>query len=82
MPIYRQVNEWKRHGLNTNDKTLSNWVIGASHDGLLPIYERMKVLMMAKFILHVDETYAQILKRSDNWLYKSVPSQGPTIILF
>lgn len=91
LPLYRQVKEWNRYGLETNDKNLSNWVIRASHDWLLPIYERMKVLMMAKSILHVDETYAQILKRSDgksgqanayNWVYRSVPSQGPTIILF
>ncbi len=57
LPLYRQVKEWDRYGLNTNDKNLSNWVIRASHDWLLPIYERMKHLMMAKSILHVDETY-------------------------
>ncbi len=91
LPLYRQVKEWDRYGLNTNDKNLSNWVIRASHDWLLPIYERMKRFMMAKSILHVDETYAQIINRSDgksgqsnsyNWVYRSVPSQGPTIILF
>jgi len=46
---------------------------------------------MAKSILHVDETYAQIINQSDgksgqsnayNWVYRSVPSQGPTIVLF
>jgi transposase len=91
LPLYRQVNEWARYGLETNDKNLSNWVIRASHDWLLPIYERLKALMMTKSILHVDETYAQIIKRSDgksgqanayNWVYRSVPSQGPTTILF
>jgi transposase len=91
LPLYRQVKEWDRYGLNTNDKNLSNWVIRASHDWLLPIYERMKHLMMAKSILHVDETYGQIINRSDgksgqtnayNWVYRSVPSQGPTMILF
>ena len=40
LPLYRQVKEWERYGLNTNDKNLSNWV------------------------------------------YRSVPSQGPTIVLF
>jgi len=65
LPLYRQVKEWERYGLNTNDKNLSNWVIRASHDWLLPIYERMKGLMMAKSILHVDETHAQIIHRSD-----------------
>jgi transposase len=91
LPLYRQVKEWARYGLDTNDKNLSNWVIRAAHDWLLPIYERMKDLMMSKSVLHVDETYSQIIHRSDgksgqsnayNWVYRSVPSQGPTIILF
>lgn len=91
LPLYRQVKEWARYGLDTNDKNLSNWVIRASHDWLLLIYDRMKKLMMTKSVLHVDETYAQIINRSDgksgqsnayNWLYRSIPSQGPTIILF
>ena len=47
--------------------------------------------MIAKSVLHVDETYAKIIKRSDgksgqsnayNWVYRSIPCQGPTIILF
>lgn len=51
----------------------------------------MKHWIMAKSILHVDETYGQIINRSDgksgqsnayNWVYRSVPSQGPTIVLF
>ena len=91
LPLYRQVKEWSRYGLNTNDKNLSNWVIRASHDWLLPIYEQMKSVMMAKSVLHVDETYAKVINRSDgksgqsnayNWVYRSVPNQGPTIILF
>ncbi|WP_019157281.1 IS66 family transposase [Robertmurraya massiliosenegalensis] len=91
LPLYRQVKEWERYGLNTNDKNLSNWVIRAAHDWLLPVYERMKHLMMAKSVLHVDETYAQIINRSDgktgqanayNWVFRSVQSQGPIITLF
>jgi transposase len=91
LPLYRQVKEWNRYGLDTNDKNLSNWVIRASHDWLLPIYERMKKMMITKSVLHVDETYGQIINRSDgksgqtnayNWVYRSVPSQGPTMTLF
>jgi len=91
LPLYRQVKEWDRYGLDTNDKNLSNWVIRAAHDWLLPIYERMKELMMSKSVLHVDETYGQIINRSDgksgqanayNWVFRSVPSQGPTMTLF
>uniref|UniRef100_UPI0036D3A666 IS66 family transposase n=1 Tax=Heyndrickxia sporothermodurans TaxID=46224 RepID=UPI0036D3A666 len=85
LPLYRQVKEWNRYGLNTNDKNLSNWVIRVAHDWLLPVYERMKELMMAKSVLHVDETYGQIINRSDgksgqanayNWVFRSVPSQS------
>jgi len=46
---------------------------------------------MAKSVLHCDETYSQIINRSDgksgqsnayNWVYRSVPTQGPPITLF
>ncbi len=91
LPLYRQVKEWERYGLLTNDKNLSNWVIRASEDWLQPIYDLMKQLLTAKSVLHVDETYAQIIKRSDgksgqsnayNWVCRSVPSQGPIIVVF
>lgn len=91
IPLYRQVNEWMRYGLETNDKNLANWVIRAAHDWLVLVFERMKTLMMNKSILHVDETFAKIIHRSDgksgqtnayNWLFRTIPSQGPIIILF
>ena len=91
MPLYRQVNEWERYGLHTNDKNLSNWVIRVAEDWLQPLYDLMKQLLTAKSVLHIDETYAQILKRSDgrpaqsnayNWVCRSVQSEGPIIVLF
>ena len=91
LPLYRQVNEWARYGLDTNDKNLSNWVIRASHDWLLPIYERMKALMMAKSILHVDETMhklsivpmvSQVNPMPITGCIEACHAQGPTIILF
>lgn len=91
LPLYRQVKEWTRHGLETNDKNLSNWVIRAAENWLSLIYNRLKEWMMIKNVLHVDETYAQIILRSDgkpgqtnayNWVYRTVPSQGPIITLF
>lgn len=91
LPLYRQVNEWERHGLHTNDKNLSNWVISVAEDWLQPLYDLMKQLLTSKSVLHIDETYAQILKRSDgkpaqsnayNWVCRSVQSEGPIIVLF
>lgn len=91
LPLYRQVKEWERSGLMTNDKNLSNWVIRVAEEWLYPIYDQMKNVLMTKSFLHIDETYAQILMRSDgksgqtnayNWVFKSIPSQGPVIVLF
>lgn len=93
LPLYRQVKEWERYGLFTNDKNLSNWVIRVAEDFLSPVFDFMKqiLILTAKSILHVDETYAQIINRSDgksgqskayNWVYRSVPCQGPVIVLF
>ncbi|RUL45627.1 IS66 family transposase [Lysinibacillus antri] len=91
LPLYRQVKEWERNGLLTNDKNLSNWVIRVAEDWLLPVYEKIKNVLMLKSFMHVDETYSQILNRSDgksaqsnayNWVFRSVPSQGPIIVLF
>lgn len=91
LPLYRQVKEWERAGLLTNDKNLSNWVIRVAEEWLLPIYEQMKNVLSSKSLLHIDETYAQVLNRSDgksaqsnayNWVFRTVPYQGPVIILF
>lgn len=91
LPLYRQVKEWDRAGLMTNDKNLSNWVIRSTDEWLDPIYERMKSKLLEKSILHIDETYAQVLNRSDgrparsnayNWVFRTVPAQGPVIVLF
>ena len=91
LPLYRQVNEWERQGLFTNDKNLSNWVIRVAEDWLQPLYDLMKQRLIAKSVLHLDETYSQILKRSDgkpaqsnayNWVARSVQSDGPIIVLF
>lgn len=52
---------------------------------LLSVYEQMKQALV-KSILHMDETYAQIILRSDgksgqsnayNRVFHSIPSQGP-----
>lgn len=91
LPLYRQVKEWERYGLLTNDKNLSNWVIRVAEDWLQPVYNLIQQLLTTKSVLHIDETYAQILKRSDgrpgqsnayNWVCRSVANEGPIMILF
>lgn len=91
LPLYRQVEELKRLGLETNDKNLSNWVIRAAEDWLSPIYQEMKVILLLRSNLYVDETGAQVINRSDgksaqsnayNWVFRTVISEGPVIVLF
>nr|WP_245622793.1 IS66 family transposase [Lysinibacillus contaminans] len=91
LPLYRQVKEWAHTGLITNDKNLSNWVICAAEEWLLPIYDEIKNVLSVKTLLHMDETVAQVLNRSDgkraqsnayNWIFRTVPTEGPVIILF
>ena len=91
LPLYRQVKEWERAGLVTNDKNLSNWVIRVAEEWLLPIYKQMKNVLSSRSLLHIDETSAQVLNRSDgrpaqsnayNWVFRTVVYQGPVIILF
>lgn len=89
LPLYRQVKEWT--GLVTNDKNLSNWMIRVAEEWLLPIYKQMKNVLSSKSLLHIDETSAQVLNRSDgrpaqsnayNRGFRTVVYQGPVIILF
>lgn len=91
LPLYRQVKEWARHGLMTNDKNLSNWVILSTEEFLSVIYEKLNEKLKLKNILYVDETTGKVIKRSDGksgastaytWLYKSSPTEGPIIVLF
>lgn len=72
-------------------KNLLNWVIRTTEDCLSPVFEFMKQPLTAKSMLHVDETYAHIINRSDgksgqsnayNCVFRSVSCQGPTIVLF
>jgi transposase len=65
VPLYRQVNDWMRHGLSVTRKTLSNWVMAGSHDYLFPMYELLLKEMRSRDVIGSDETPYQILNRSD-----------------
>ncbi|WP_339176084.1 IS66 family transposase [Solibacillus sp. FSL R5-0691] len=91
LPLYRQVKEWARSGLMTNDKNLSNWVIRGTKEWLYPVYQYLEMVMNHKSFMHFDETTAQVLHRTDgkspqstayNWVRRSLPVEGPVIVLF
>ncbi|MCU7207429.1 IS66 family transposase [Turicibacter sp. GALT-G1] len=81
IPCYRQVSEWARYGLSVSDKTLSNWIMIASHDWLRPIYDLLRKELVLNQVLHADETPYQILNRADGkpatsqarvWLFRTI----------
>ena len=81
IPCYRQVSEWARYGLSVSDKTLSNWIMIASHDWLRSIYDLLRKELVLNQVLHADETPYQILNRADGkpatsqarfWLFRTI----------
>ncbi len=71
-------------------KTLSNWIIIASHDWLRPIYDLLRKELVLNQVLHADETPYQILNRADGkpatsqsriWLFRTIKHAVATTIL-
>lgn len=89
LPLYRQEQQWERLGVEISRQTMANWMIQASERWLRPIYERMRVYLLQKDILHADETTLQVLHEpgrdahttSYMWLYRT-GRDGPPIILY
>jgi len=80
VPLYRQEKDWERQGINLTRQTMSNWLLKATEDWLVPIYVALKDEMLANHdTLHADETILQVLKepgkspqsKSYMWLYRT-----------
>jgi transposase len=78
-PLYRQEQDWERHGIGLSRQTMSNWLLRATEDYLEPIYNAYKELLLDGDTLHADETTLQVLRepgktpqsKSYMWLYRS-----------
>ena len=89
MPLYRQEQHLFRLGLDLSRQTMANWMIQGSERWLQFLYDRMHEHLLARDILHVDETTLQVLKEpgrpadstSYMWLYRT-GRLGPAIILY
>ena len=89
VPLYRQEQEWKRHGILLSRQTMSNWLLKASEDWLEPIYDALKERLLAHDILHADETVLQVLRepgksaqsKSYMWAYRTSGDTDQHIIL-
>jgi transposase len=51
-PLYRQEQDWKRQGVSLSRQTMANWVIRCAEDWLQPLYERMRIKLLAREVLY------------------------------
>jgi transposase len=78
LPLYRQVQQFKRLGIDISDKTMGGWVAG-SCDLLTPLYEKLMAVVQQSDYLQADETPIKVLdkdKKGDThkgyyWVYSS-----------
>ncbi len=89
-PLYRQEQEWKQSGILLSRQTMSNWLIKACEEWLMPIYEEMKLSLCNHDVLHADETTLQVLKepgkaaqsKSYMWLYRTSGEAKHQIVIY
>jgi transposase len=79
MPLYRLEHGFRYDGVFISRQTMSNWVILCSERYLEPVYELLKMHLLAEGILHGDETVVQVLRelaraaqtKSYEWVYRT-----------
>lgn len=89
MPLYRQEQHFKYAGFDLSRQTMSNWIVQSTERWFAPVSERMRSHLLAKDILHSDETTLQVLhetgreaeSQSYMWLYRTGRG-GPPIVLY
>lgn len=65
LPLYRQEKEWQMYGLELSRRTMANWMMTVAKDWLRPLYDVFAKRLVKEDILHADETYYQVLNRTD-----------------
>lgn len=88
LPLYRQEQQFKQEGLKISRQTMANWMIKASHSWLKPLYEMMHTELLAKDVLHADETEVEVLREPDRpavrksymWMYRTSGDSFPIVL--
>jgi transposase len=86
LPLYRQIEQFKRFGMNVPSSTMSDWV-SMSLNELTPLYEALKKIVFVSNYLQADETPIKVLdekKKGEShrgyyWVYRD-PQYG--LVLF
>lgn len=61
LPLYRQVEMWRRVGVDLDRSTFANWMIKVG-DLLTPLINLMQERLLSGPLIHMDETTVQVLK--------------------
>ena len=89
-PLYRQEQEINHKGIKLSRQTMSNWILKATEDYLMPVYEQLHKELLKRDVLHADETTLQVLHepgkkpQSDSymWLYRTSGDTDRPIVLY
>ena len=89
-PLYRQEQEINRKGIHLSRQTMSNWILKATEEYLVPVYKRLHRELLTRGVLHADETTLQVLHepgkkpQSDSymWLYRTSGDTDKPIVLY
>ena len=89
-PLYRQEQEINRKGIQLNRQTMSNWILRATEDYLASVYEQLHKELLARDVLHADETTLQVLhepgkapqSESYMWLHRTSGDTDKPIVLY
>ena len=89
LPLYRIAQIAEREGVTLARSTLGDWVGRAGFE-LAPLYDRLKEMLLAGTVLHVDETPIKQLDPGNKkthkaylWGYRNNDlDEGPPIVLF
>ena len=89
-PLYRQEQELKRQGISLSRQTMSNWILRAAEEYLMPVYNELRKELLNREVLHADETTLQVLNepnkkaqsKSYMWLYRTGGDTDKPIVLY
>jgi transposase len=62
LPLYRQMERFKREGINIPYSTITDWVSGTVNL-IAPLYDAHKKIILASDYLHADETPIKVLDK-------------------
>ncbi|RMD01685.1 IS66 family transposase [Clostridium autoethanogenum] len=90
LPLYRQEKEWESLGVKLSRATMSNWIMVAARDWLIPLTKLMHQKLIEEKYLHADETPVQVLmepgrkntSESYMWVYSTYAGSQTPIRLF